>query len=273
MFGRPPRDTGLESERNNRPSAEQRLHLLNSSHILRKIEQSRMIQYQTQSNKTSREMASGMYLGILSRYPTEAEMQTVERYFQSSAVAERQAAVDLAWACSTARNFFTGIDGLNMNTPSNSDGISRREAIRRGVLGATGLMAGESVRFLRLAAAPPAKAKPSSKSGCGAARAPRHVRSEPEAGNDYAARSPSPSKPTCPASEFAKCCRAGQAGRQVFHHPQHEHGVNAHETRLTSFRPDGCLANRLVFRPSAPWFRCFKGYDAGYKGLIRLTSC
>ena len=40
MFGRPSRDTGLESERNNRPTAAQRLHLLNSSHIRRKIEQS-----------------------------------------------------------------------------------------------------------------------------------------------------------------------------------------------------------------------------------------
>ena len=39
LFGRPPRDTGLESERNNRFTAAQRLHLLNSSHIQRKIEQ------------------------------------------------------------------------------------------------------------------------------------------------------------------------------------------------------------------------------------------
>ena len=44
MFGRPPRDTGLESERNNRPTAAQRLHLLNSSHIQRKIEQSPKLQ-------------------------------------------------------------------------------------------------------------------------------------------------------------------------------------------------------------------------------------
>ncbi|HEX2972772.1 MAG TPA: DUF1553 domain-containing protein, partial [Tepidisphaeraceae bacterium] len=43
MFGRPPRDTGLESERNDRPTAAQRLHLLNSSHIQRKIEQSRLL--------------------------------------------------------------------------------------------------------------------------------------------------------------------------------------------------------------------------------------
>ena len=40
LFGRSPRDTGLESERNNRPTAAQRLHLLNSSHIQRKLEQS-----------------------------------------------------------------------------------------------------------------------------------------------------------------------------------------------------------------------------------------
>ena len=44
MFGRPPRDTGLESERNNRLTAAQRLHLLNSSHIQRKIEQSPRMQ-------------------------------------------------------------------------------------------------------------------------------------------------------------------------------------------------------------------------------------
>ncbi len=40
MFGRPSRDTGLLSERSNRPTPDQRLHLLNSSHIRRKIETS-----------------------------------------------------------------------------------------------------------------------------------------------------------------------------------------------------------------------------------------
>ena len=37
-FGRSSRDTGLESDRNNRPTAAQRLHMLNSSHVRRKIE-------------------------------------------------------------------------------------------------------------------------------------------------------------------------------------------------------------------------------------------
>ena len=43
-FGRPPRDTGLASERNNRVTAAQRLHMLNSTHIQRKLEQSPRIQ-------------------------------------------------------------------------------------------------------------------------------------------------------------------------------------------------------------------------------------
>jgi len=98
LFGRPPRDTGVESERNNRPTAAQTLHLLNSSHIQRKIEQSRMIAYQTTSKKTPREMAVGIYLGILSRFPTEAEQKAFETYAQSGTAKAREAAIDLAWA-------------------------------------------------------------------------------------------------------------------------------------------------------------------------------
>ncbi len=44
MFGRPPRDTGLESERNNRSTAAQSLHLLNSTHVHWKMTQSRGMQ-------------------------------------------------------------------------------------------------------------------------------------------------------------------------------------------------------------------------------------
>jgi len=98
MFGRSSRDTGLESERNNLITAAQRLHLLNSGHIQRKIEQSRMLQFQLQGNKTPREIATGMYLGILSRFPTEEELKTVETYMQAGALTRREAVLDLAWA-------------------------------------------------------------------------------------------------------------------------------------------------------------------------------
>ena len=43
-FGRPPRDTGLESERSHTPTAAERLHLLNSSHVQKKVEQSPILQ-------------------------------------------------------------------------------------------------------------------------------------------------------------------------------------------------------------------------------------
>jgi hypothetical protein len=105
LFGRPSRDTGLESERNNRPSADQRLHLLNSSHIQRKIDQCRMVQNLTQTKKTPREIATGMYLGILSRFPTETELQNIEAYFQAGKVKTREAAADLAWALINSAEF------------------------------------------------------------------------------------------------------------------------------------------------------------------------
>jgi len=104
MFGRPPRDTGLESERNNRISAAQKLCLLNSSQMQRKIEQSRMITFQTSTGRLPGDVVTGMYLGILSRFPTAAETKTAEDYFQSG-IGRRQATVDLAWALMNSTEF------------------------------------------------------------------------------------------------------------------------------------------------------------------------
>ena len=104
MFGRPPRDTGLASERNNRITAAQKLWILNSSAMQKKIESSRMIEFQTSTNRAPAEITTGMYLGILSRFPTAAETKTAEGYFQSG-VGKRQAAVDLAWALMNSAEF------------------------------------------------------------------------------------------------------------------------------------------------------------------------
>jgi hypothetical protein len=105
MFGRPPRDTGLESERNNRPTPDQQLHLLNSSHIQRKIEQSRMLQFQTQAKRTPREIATGMYLGILSRFPTEGELKLLRLDATSGGFKGREGIIDLAWALINSAEF------------------------------------------------------------------------------------------------------------------------------------------------------------------------
>jgi hypothetical protein len=105
LFGRPPRDTGLESERNNRPTAAQRLHLLNSSHVQRKIEQSPKFQKLLQSKGAPREIITGLYLAVLSRGPTQEELKIVAAYSQSSTAAKREVFVDLAWALINSAEF------------------------------------------------------------------------------------------------------------------------------------------------------------------------
>jgi hypothetical protein len=111
MFGRPPRDTGLESERGNPPAADQRLHMLNSSHIQLKIQQSAKLRALMQPGGRPAASLEGIYLTILSRYPTPEEMKVVATYYQSAggaqaAPAARWAAiVDIAWALVNSPEF------------------------------------------------------------------------------------------------------------------------------------------------------------------------
>jgi hypothetical protein len=108
QFGHPSRDTGLESERNNRPTADQRLHLLNSSHIRRKIEQGPKLQSLVQSGGTPAEIVAEIYLTILSRFPTEEELKITGFAGQPRKVKKRQAAVvpvDLVWALINSSEF------------------------------------------------------------------------------------------------------------------------------------------------------------------------
>jgi hypothetical protein len=105
LFGRPPRDTGLESERNNRFTAAQKLHLLNASHVERKIEQSPKFQYLIRNAKGGQALVNGLYLMILSRPPTVEELQAVNAYSQSGNLKPREAVIDLAWALMNSAEF------------------------------------------------------------------------------------------------------------------------------------------------------------------------
>lgn len=105
MFGRPPRDTGLESERSNTLSGAQRLHILNSSHILTKLERGPKLQALIQSSKSLPETVTKLYLTILSRFPTEAEMRAVAAYAHTSELGTREVAVDTAWALINSAEF------------------------------------------------------------------------------------------------------------------------------------------------------------------------
>jgi len=105
MFGRPPRDTGMEAERNNRPTADQRLHLLNSSHIQRKIEQSPRLRTLLQAKAGPRETVNNLYLTILSRFPTDEELKAIGAYAPAGAGKGGTVAMDVAWALINSAEF------------------------------------------------------------------------------------------------------------------------------------------------------------------------
>ncbi len=102
MFGRPPRDTGLESERNLAPTDAQRLYMLNSGELQRRLDQSpqvRNLALAARGNRTT--MARGLYTLILSRQPTTAELAAAGRF----AGVPFQVAFDLAWALLNTKEF------------------------------------------------------------------------------------------------------------------------------------------------------------------------
>jgi len=106
MFGRPPRDTGLESERNNLPSGGQLMYLLNSSAVLHGIERSpRLAGILRRVNWRRGDAVRQVYLLILSRYPTEAEAEAAENNFRTSGLNVKQALDDVAWALVNSKEF------------------------------------------------------------------------------------------------------------------------------------------------------------------------
>src|ERR1035437_1522878 len=80
LFGRSARATGMETERNNKVMPAQCLHLLNSSHIQRKLEQSAKLKAIIDPARKQPEVVEELYLTILSRFPTPDELKGLEEY-------------------------------------------------------------------------------------------------------------------------------------------------------------------------------------------------
>jgi hypothetical protein len=116
LYGRPPRDSGYESERNNIPSSSQKLHLLNSTHIQQKLlgnnqllgmyyEKNKKSKKPKTAWKTPDKTLDSMYLRILSRFPTAQEKQTALAYYSDTGLGRREASVDIAWALLNTKEF------------------------------------------------------------------------------------------------------------------------------------------------------------------------
>ncbi|MCD6360021.1 MAG: DUF1553 domain-containing protein [Armatimonadetes bacterium] len=106
MFGRPPRDTGMESERSNNITDAQRLYLLNSTDVYRRIAGSiRLRRIAIAAGSDRSELIRQMYLTILSRNPTPEEEAAAQTYWQTPGVGSNDAAIDLAWALINTMEF------------------------------------------------------------------------------------------------------------------------------------------------------------------------
>jgi hypothetical protein len=104
-FGRPGRDTGLEGERNNRITAPQRLYLLNSTHVRKKIEQGPKILALLKNRSGPREVVDALYYTILSRPPTDQERAALAAHAKAAGIDQRTVALDLAWALVNSAEF------------------------------------------------------------------------------------------------------------------------------------------------------------------------
>lgn len=104
-FGRPSRDTGLASERNHRTRAAERLHLLNSSHVQRKLQSGGRLQALIRAGGDPGQIVTSFYLTILSRFPTEEEIGAATAYSQAPTRNRRASGLDLAWALINTAEF------------------------------------------------------------------------------------------------------------------------------------------------------------------------
>ncbi len=117
LFGRSARATGMENERVNKVFPAQSLHLLNSSHIQRKLEQGPKLRAILDSKRKDSEIVEELYLTILSRFPTPEEVKVAQEYGTPGAPARSDKSgtaaggkkrgdwVDIAWALINSEEF------------------------------------------------------------------------------------------------------------------------------------------------------------------------
>lgn len=98
LFGRSARATGMETERVNELASSQWLHMLNSATIQSKLQSGQKLGAMISSNSKPKEIAEKLYLTILSRFPTDADVRAAEEHAKIGVARGRDVWLDLAWA-------------------------------------------------------------------------------------------------------------------------------------------------------------------------------
>jgi hypothetical protein len=106
IFGRPVRASVCECERSNEPSIAQALHLMNSDEIMDKVRARKgTARKLALSAKKPAEIIEDLYLGTLSRFPTDKEKALMLRVFAESEEGRQAAVEDVLWALLNTRGF------------------------------------------------------------------------------------------------------------------------------------------------------------------------
>lgn len=105
LFGRSARATGMENERVNELASRQWLYILNSAELQHKLQTGPKLKALIASGGKPSAIAERLYLTILSRFPSEADVEAAEEYVKAGVAKGRDAWLDLAWALINSPEF------------------------------------------------------------------------------------------------------------------------------------------------------------------------
>jgi uncharacterized protein (DUF1501 family) len=156
----------------------------------------------------------------------------------------------------------------------NPSQFSRRDALRLGLMGATGLFLANRLLPAKAFAAPanPAKARARAVIQIWLWGGPSHLDTfdpKPEAGYDYCGPLKSPVETSVPGMRISELLPllAKQADKFSLIRSL-THGNNAHESASYIVQTGRLPGDRVVYPSVGAVTSLFEGYDAGYKGLI-----
>ena len=105
LFGRSSRSTGMETERVNELASPQWLYMLNSATIQSKLQSGPRLAALLSAGGSPQEIAERLYLTVLSRFPMEADLKTVEEFAKTGVTKGRDMWIDLTWALINSPEF------------------------------------------------------------------------------------------------------------------------------------------------------------------------
>jgi hypothetical protein len=105
LFGRPPRDTPYECERNLTPSMRQSLHMINSDHVQNRINSSPRLRRWLDQKKSDAAIVDELYLIALARPPRAEEKKGLLEFLAREPNQRTQALQDAVWTLINTKEF------------------------------------------------------------------------------------------------------------------------------------------------------------------------